>query len=66
MENSVSVRFPSIYRIGYRRYRRANRNKKYDIFNHIIKNSVFEGSNLTWYYGLVRDSQQLTNYREVN
>lgn len=42
------------------------RPRRYDIFDHLIRNSVFEGSNLKWYSGLVRDSLQVANYREVN
>lgn len=68
MQNRMVRTVPNIYKSGNKIYKVSNkiRNKRADIFNYLLRNSVLEGSNLKWYSGLVRDSQQITNYREVN
>ena len=40
--------------------------KRYGPFRYILRNSVLGGSRNTWYPGLMRDSLQIMNYREVN
>ena len=66
MQNITVKRVQQINKNHDHQVERKLKKNRFETFNRILRNSVFEGSNLKWYSGLIRDSLQIMNYREIN